>query len=119
MAHLCAIPNREALWTLCGALPCTHPPTLPHPHVPPSLPPSLPRDYVKKIAVYKDKLAVQLQNKVVIYELANADDFDMHYQVGLVCVCVWGCLGMCLLRVLLRRVLVTRCSAAAGQPCPL
>lgn len=38
------------------------------------------KDYVKKIAVYKDKLAVQLQNKVVIYELANADDFDMHYQ---------------------------------------
>jgi hypothetical protein len=29
------------------------------------------RDLVKKIAVYKDKLAVQLPNKVVIYELAN------------------------------------------------
>ena len=40
-----------------------------------------PRDYVKKIAVYKDKLAVQLPNKVVIYELANGgDDYDMHYQ---------------------------------------
>jgi len=39
------------------------------------------RDYVKKIAVYKDKLAVQLSSKVVIYELANPDDpFDMHYQ---------------------------------------
>jgi len=36
---------------------------------------------VKKIAVYKDKLAVQLSSKVVIYELANPDDpVDMHYQ---------------------------------------
>eukprot|EP00967_Tisochrysis_lutea_P145406 scaffold273013_cov17-Tisochrysis_lutea.AAC.1 len=41
----------------------------------------VPVDYVKKIAVYKDKLAVQLSSKVVIYELANPDDpFDMHYQ---------------------------------------
>lgn len=40
------------------------------------------RDYVKKIAVYKDKLAVQLPSKIVIYELANPnDDYDMHYQV--------------------------------------
>lgn len=39
------------------------------------------KDYVKKIAVYKDKLAVQLPNKVVIYELANGqDDYDMRYQ---------------------------------------
>lgn len=36
------------------------------------------RDYVKKIAVYKDKLAVQLPSKIVIYELANpGDDVDM------------------------------------------
>mmetsp|Transcript_5353 Transcript_5353/g.11710 ORF Transcript_5353/g.11710 Transcript_5353/m.11710 type:complete len:1236 (+) Transcript_5353:188-3895(+) len=38
------------------------------------------KDYVKKIAVYKDKLAVQLPNKVVIYELASQEDYDMHYQ---------------------------------------
>lgn len=39
------------------------------------------RDYVKKIAVYKDKLAVQLPNKVVLYELAEGNsDYDMHYQ---------------------------------------
>lgn len=39
------------------------------------------KDYVKKIAVYKDKLAVQLPSKIVIYELANGlDDYDMHYQ---------------------------------------
>ncbi len=39
------------------------------------------KDYVKKIAVYKDKLAVQLPSKVVIYELASPqDDYDMHYQ---------------------------------------
>lgn len=38
------------------------------------------KDYVKKIAVYKDKLAVQLPNKVVIYELANGqDDYDMRW----------------------------------------
>ncbi len=30
------------------------------------------RDYVKKIAVYKDKLAVQLPSKIVIYELRNS-----------------------------------------------
>ncbi|KAJ9521796.1 hypothetical protein QJQ45_024656 [Haematococcus lacustris] len=39
------------------------------------------KDYVKKIAVYRDKLAVQLPNKIVIYELANpSDEYDMHYQ---------------------------------------
>ncbi len=34
------------------------------------------RDYVKKIAVYKDRLAVQLPNKVVLYELAGAQGRD-------------------------------------------
>uniref|UniRef100_A0A7S0VDQ0 Intraflagellar transport protein 122 homolog n=1 Tax=Polytomella parva TaxID=51329 RepID=A0A7S0VDQ0_9CHLO len=38
------------------------------------------KDYVKKIAVYKDKLAVQLPSKIIIYELADAADYDMHYQ---------------------------------------
>ena len=38
------------------------------------------RDYVKKIAIYKDRLAVQLSSKIVIYELATQDDTDMHYQ---------------------------------------
>ena len=32
------------------------------------------RDYVKKIAIYKDRLAVQLPNQVVIYELLYNDD---------------------------------------------
>ncbi len=46
-------------------------------------PPPGRRDYVKKIAVYKDKLAVQLPNKIVIYELAQGqDDYDMHYQAS-------------------------------------
>lgn len=55
----------------------------PHPNAPPTN-----RDYVKKIAVYKDKLAVQLSSKIVIYELANPDDpFDMHYQARAV---KWG-----------------------------
>jgi intraflagellar transport protein 122 len=32
------------------------------------------RDYVKKIAIFKDRLAVQLPSKVVIYELQISDD---------------------------------------------
>ena len=39
------------------------------------------RDYVKKIAVYKDRLAVQLPDRVIIYELSHDDEFDMHYRV--------------------------------------
>lgn len=39
------------------------------------------RDYIKKIAVYKDRLAVQLPSRVIIYELTNADPYDMHYRV--------------------------------------
>lgn len=38
------------------------------------------RDYVKKIAIYKDRLAVQLSNKVVLYKLSGHDEFDMRYQ---------------------------------------
>eukprot|EP00854_Cymbomonas_tetramitiformis_P014886 gene14886-17599_t len=40
------------------------------------------RDYVKKIAVYKDRLAVQLPDRVIIYELSHDDAFDMHYRVS-------------------------------------
>ena len=32
------------------------------------------RDYVKKIAIYKDRLAVQLPNQVVIYEMQYNED---------------------------------------------
>lgn len=39
------------------------------------------RDYIKKLAVYKDRLAVQLPSRVIIYELTNADPYDMHYRV--------------------------------------
>mmetsp|Transcript_24173 Transcript_24173/g.65451 ORF Transcript_24173/g.65451 Transcript_24173/m.65451 type:complete len:1251 (-) Transcript_24173:228-3980(-) len=39
------------------------------------------RDYVKKIAVYRDRLAVQLPERVLIYKLAHADDaMDMNYK---------------------------------------
>jgi len=40
------------------------------------------RDYVKKIAVYKDRLAVQLPDRVIIYELSHDDAYDMHYRVS-------------------------------------
>eukprot|EP01135_Chromosphaera_perkinsii_P010267 Nk52_evm9s2085 gene=Nk52_evmTU9s2085 len=40
------------------------------------------RDLVKKIAVYKDRLAVQLPDRVLIYEHYNEDgDSDMHYKI--------------------------------------
>lgn len=32
------------------------------------------RDYVRKIAIYKDRLAVQLSNQVVIYELLGNEE---------------------------------------------
>ena len=38
---------------------------------------------MKKIAVYKDRLAVQLSDKVVIYELLKDEDsYEMHYRVS-------------------------------------
>ncbi|KAK9811224.1 hypothetical protein WJX72_000251 [[Myrmecia] bisecta] len=41
------------------------------------------RDYVKKLAVYRDRLAVQLPDRVIIYELApGTDEHDMHYRVA-------------------------------------
>lgn len=40
------------------------------------------RDHVKRISVYKDKVAVQLPERVIIYELQNKDDpYDMQYRV--------------------------------------
>ncbi|KAG4084721.1 WD40-repeat-containing domain protein [Neocallimastix lanati (nom. inval.)] len=39
------------------------------------------RDYVKKIAVYRDRLAVQLPEKIIIYELFHDDATDMHYRI--------------------------------------
>lgn len=38
------------------------------------------RDHVKKIAVYKNRLAVQLPNRIILYELSNDNAFDMHYR---------------------------------------
>ncbi|XP_022096034.1 intraflagellar transport protein 122 homolog isoform X1 [Acanthaster planci] len=39
------------------------------------------RDIVKKIAIYKHRLAVQLSDKIVVYELYSDDASDMHYRV--------------------------------------
>jgi len=45
------------------------------------------RDYVKKIAVYKSeatseaRLAVQLPDRVLVYETVNQDSYDMHYRL--------------------------------------
>ncbi|KAH6577809.1 hypothetical protein BASA50_009124 [Batrachochytrium salamandrivorans] len=39
------------------------------------------RDYVKKIAVYNDRLAVQLVDRVIIYELFHDEAGDMHYRI--------------------------------------
>ncbi|XP_066148433.1 intraflagellar transport protein 122 homolog isoform X1 [Euwallacea fornicatus] len=38
------------------------------------------RDLIKKIAIYTDRLAVQLPERVVIYELYSKDTNDMHYR---------------------------------------
>lgn len=41
------------------------------------------RDYVKKIAVYKDRLAVQLPDRISVYELHRRDEgasIDLHYR---------------------------------------
>ena len=39
------------------------------------------RDLIKKIAVYKEKLAVQLPDRIVIYELQKGDSNDMQYKI--------------------------------------
>lgn len=39
------------------------------------------RDCVRKLAVYQDRLAIQLSDRMIIYELAHEDSYDMHYRV--------------------------------------
>ena len=38
------------------------------------------RDYVKKIALYKERLAVQLTDKVILYSVSADDEYDMKYK---------------------------------------
>lgn len=38
------------------------------------------RELVKKIAIYKNRLAIQLPEKILIYELYSEDSTDMHYR---------------------------------------
>ncbi|KAJ6668283.1 hypothetical protein lerEdw1_015660 [Lerista edwardsae] len=39
------------------------------------------RELVKKIAIYKNRLAIQLPEKIQIYELYSDDSSDMHYRM--------------------------------------
>lgn len=39
------------------------------------------RELVKKIAIYKNRLAIQMPEKILIYELYSEDAADMHYRV--------------------------------------
>lgn len=39
------------------------------------------RDFVKKVSVYKDKLAVQLSDRLVLYELVPNESEDMQYKI--------------------------------------
>ena len=38
------------------------------------------KDYVKRISVYKETLAVQLPKEVIIYDLLEADSYEMQYR---------------------------------------
>jgi intraflagellar transport protein 122 len=40
------------------------------------------RDLIKKISVFKDKLAVQLSDKIIVYELVKDDPSNMMYRIG-------------------------------------
>lgn len=39
------------------------------------------RELVKKIAIYKNRLAIQMPEKILIYELYSDDSADMYYRV--------------------------------------
>uniref|UniRef100_A0A5F8H397 Intraflagellar transport protein 122 homolog n=1 Tax=Monodelphis domestica TaxID=13616 RepID=A0A5F8H397_MONDO len=39
------------------------------------------KELVKKIAIYKNRLAIQLPERILIYELYSDDSSDMHYRV--------------------------------------
>jgi intraflagellar transport protein 122 len=41
------------------------------------------RDYVRKVAIYRDRLAIQLPDRINVYELHKRDDaaIDMHYRL--------------------------------------
>jgi intraflagellar transport protein 122 len=38
------------------------------------------RDYIQNIAIYKDKLAVQLPEKIIVYSVSSDDQYDMKYK---------------------------------------
>uniref|UniRef100_A0A8C4EM69 Intraflagellar transport protein 122 homolog n=1 Tax=Dicentrarchus labrax TaxID=13489 RepID=A0A8C4EM69_DICLA len=39
------------------------------------------RELVKKIAIYRNRLAIQLPEKILVYELYSDDSSDMHYRI--------------------------------------
>lgn len=38
------------------------------------------RDYIKRIALYKERLAVQLTDKIIVYSATADDPYDMKYK---------------------------------------
>ena len=39
------------------------------------------KSWLKKIAIYRNLLAIQLPEKILIYELYSDDSSDMHYRI--------------------------------------
>ena len=75
------------------------------------------RDYVRKLAIYRDTLAVQLPQRVIIYELepgAAAD--DMHYRVA---TRIMQQLDCNLLVVTAKHITLCQVSSGAASPCSL
>ena len=73
------------------------------------------KELVKKIAIYKNRLAVQLPEKIVIYELYSDDSSDMHHRVKEKIVRKFECnlLVVCANHIILCQV---GCAAQRGLP---
>lgn len=79
------------------------------------------RELVKKIAIYRNRLAIQLPEKILIYELYSDDSSDMHYRVKEKICKKFECnlLVVCSLHIILcqvRRVVVFSKLSLCSQP---